>query len=1653
MRNPRSRVRAAAVYALLLGSVILLGGWVRFAGIRWDTDQHLHPDERYLTMVAGAIRFPGEIELSQSALAESICAPEASCTGASYWNTETSLLNPANHEGFGGYVYGTLPVLLVRAAALGLDWVCTLGLQWAPCAAGPYAGYDGLALVGRAASGLADLLTLVGVALLGRRLYGTRVSLLAALLYALSVLPIQHSHFFVVDTFATLFVTWTLLAAVLAMLGGSPLLLVGAGALAGVAIATKISVWPVVGIIALSAWVRILRLRRGHGYATRVATEAWLYPLAALLLSGLTAAAAFRVAQPYAFQGPGFWGLQLNPRWVSAMVDTQQLMSGLRDVPYGHQWANRLPVVFPWTNMVIWGLGVPLGVAAWVGWAAMGLRLIRHREWQHSIVWLWGTVFFFYQSTQWVKSMRYLLPIYPVFALFAAWVLSRRRKGVAPRAAVRFVRFAGLAVILGAWLWAMAFLGIYAQPVTRIQASEWMYDHIPTAVTLHTASGEQIHLPVTAGTTVTGEPATVATFVPESDATIVSVTLNRAVADDGRAVDALVAVSFVAEDVGESGSYALAAVPVATGRAVEVGVQLEPPLQAAAGSRISLVLQTLSGPAITLQTSVIANENWDDPLPLRLGGRDPFGGWYTGLSSSSSGQMNNYDNDDAYKRSALLSWLDEADYIVLSSNRLYASIPRLPQRYPLTIAYYQALFDGSLGFELVAEFTSYASLLGCDLPDQEFPFDSTEARNRAPHSRCQITLPAAEEAFSVYDHPRVLIFAKSPAYSRETAERLLPESLLAAVRWTTARGVGAVERLGAATDRLLMDARTQIVQRLGGTWSRIFDRQALQNRSDVVAALTWWLLVEGLGWLVYPVVHSAFPALRDRGYGLSKIIGLLMWSYVAWLLASLHLVAHTRALLWVLLLVGALLAALIAYRQRWGVLQFVRAHLRSIATTDLLFAGLFAAWVIIRALNPDLWHPVVGGEKPMDFAYFNAVLKSTWYPPYDPWFAGGTMNYYYFGFVMAGSLTKALGTVPAVAYNLAVATWFALTGLGAYTLTSSLSSATPRRAHMAGLLGVTLCLVLGNLGEVRLLFRGFQAVGNIEFESLIPGYPEAVSALSGLWKVLFRGESLGFRPEWWYWDATRMIPFAEGEVGPINEFPGFTFLYGDLHAHMLAYPLTQAALGLALQWTSSLSQARTKWRLLSLVGLSALVCGALRATNTWDYPTYTGLIVLGFLMGWGASTGPSLDGSRSGPGQRGQTAVWRRLLYLAIPFLIVGGAELLFRPFAGNYVTAYSSVELWRGSRTPLGMYLMMYGQFLFPLILVIIGAALGGARQIAHLLAERPRDRAPVWQLLAVAVGTIFATAVVGHWLPIAWVAVPLGIFSAVRALDARRDDRDRTLWLWVGSALLLSLMVEVVVLKGDISRMNTVFKFHLQVWMLFAMASAVCCERVLHELFLGVPVAASTRTDRWRQGSYDIVSSALACLLFAAFLYPALAIPAKVRDRWAPQAPTGLDGMAFMEYAVQYEHGAQLRLDADYRAILWLQQNVKGSPVIMEGQGEREYLWGNRVSVYTGLPSVVGWRWHQVQQRLLMPAGTVEERQRDVRTFYNTSVPEEASRILERYSVEYIVLAPYERAYMVPEGLPKFTLMEADGRIETVYHDDETTIYHVLQGIRPAD
>jgi uncharacterized membrane protein len=179
---------------------------------------------------------------------------------------------------------------------------------------------------------------------------------------------------------------------------------------------------------------------------------------------------------------------------------------------------------------------------------------------------------------------------------------------------------------------------------------------------------------------------------------------------------------------------------------------------------------------------------------------------------------------------------------------------------------------------------------------------------------------------------------------------------------------------------------------------------------------------------------------------------------------------------------------------------------------------------------------------------------------------------------------------------------------------------------------------------------------------------------------------------------------------------------------------------------------------------------------------------------------------------------------------------------------------------------------------------------------------------------------------------------------------------------------------------------------------------------------------------------------LVLAALAYPLLASEGKVGLRFA-DLPLSLNGMQYMDSAQYRDDNRDMNLPGDAAAIRWLQDNVQGTPVILEGRSP-VYRWGSRMSIYTGLPTILGWDVHQGQQRAGY-APMLHERQTDVERAYSSPNPQEALNVLRKYAVRWIVVGALERAYYPGPGLDKFRTMP---ELRLAYDADGVQIYEVL-------
>ncbi|NWG33844.1 MAG: glycosyltransferase family 39 protein [Chloroflexi bacterium] len=1625
-----TREKHSWLYDLLFLLVFLLAGYLRLTGVNWGEGQHQHPDENFLTGVLGSLRAQVCADASTPADA---CPPDQKrwLTLGEYFDSRTSPLNPYN-RGYNFFVYGNLPMTIVRLAvdATGQLDVKTLGRQF---------------------SALADLFTLFFLYLLVSRMYGRRVALLASLFSALTVMQIQQSHFFTTDLFVNAFAFLAIYFVVQILDAPAfndpsplthhfthPLFLhsLGFGFAFGMAMASKVNIYPLAFLLPGAFAIRYLTVDRGRLTGSPPLTNYYFLITACLLAGGLAALLSFRIFQPYAFDG-----ILPNEQWIANIQEQRIQAKGDADLPWNLQWARRSHL-YSFENLTIWGLGLPLGILAWSGFLYMGWRILKG-EWRHALLWGWTAAYFLWQSLQFNPTMRYQLPIYPLLAMMAAWFVFEQLpltnyRLLKPANILRGI-LAVLVVVLTA-AWAFAFHNIYLRDEPRIAASRWIFQNVPGPINIgyQTANGNYNQpLPFPSGGFIQAGAPYETTFIANTDGLIQSITLGYA-ANTSASLSTLSLL--LSEQPNPTPEQTLATAATLTAdlsprtdpRGQPLTLTFDKPIPASRGQQYFLRFELDAG-RLLINGSAIANEtDYDYGLPFRIDGYDAFGGIYRGDLN-----LQVYWDDNEDKLNRFVNTLAEADYLFIPTNHQYAQITRLPERYPLTTLYYRELmgcpinadiikcyyeaqpgdYQGRLGFDLVAVFETFPKL---DLPLL---------------GEIQINDQYAEEAFTFYDHPKVFIFKKNADFDPEQVRAALNTVDLSKVVRLTPRQFDDFSTL-------LLPAERLATQRAGGTWSQLFDYDWLQNKYPVIGLLIWYLFILVLGLAAYPIIRIAMPGLADKGYPLSRALGLLLLAYLSWLAGSLG-IPYTRTTIAVAF--GALLltGAALGWHQRAELREEWQTKRKYFLTIESLFLAFFLIDLLIRLGNPDMWHPFKGGERPMDFSYFNAVIKSASFPPYDPWFAGGYINYYYYGFVIAGTPVKLLGIVPSIAYNFILPTLFAIVGISAFSIGWNLLSSPLSRWERAegegesssfilhpsslisGLSASALAILLGNLGTLQLLYQKMQQLGAAGmFDWNAPFFQRLTWAIQGFLMTL-KGIPLPIGPGDWYWNPSRVVP--PGPDNSITEFPLFTFLYSDLHAHMLVMPIAL----LALSWALSVVAARARWKNqaspefdrrasagLGIV-IGALIAGAAYPTNLSD--SYTYLLICIIALGYSIL-------------RYSETANLYKRIGLAAgaaaAFYLL--ARLLYEPYRIWYSQAYSALEPWRGPFTPFASYLTMWGVFLF---IAAVWMA-WETREWMRLTPLSALQKLKPYQLLiegALVTLVILMLALQFHGTSVGWIAVPLAAWAGVLLLNPHLSDEKRFVLFLIGTALFITILVEVVVVRGDIGRQNTIFKFYLQAWFMLAAACGAALAWTLPAVV------------QWLPGWRAFWQGMMIFLVSGALLFTITGTSGKIRDRWIREAPHTLDAMIFMEYAQYDTYGQRLNLSEDYRAIRWMQDNVQGSPVIVEtAPAGRQYEWHSRFTIYTGLPGVIGWQWHQQQQRVLLSQQVID-RGVEVNDFYNSLTAESARNFLKNYGVRYIIVGQLERAAYTPEGIAKFEQFE--GTLwRAVYRDRQTVIYEVL-------
>jgi YYY domain-containing protein len=666
--------------------------------------------------------------------------------------------------------------------------------------------------------------------------------------------------------------------------------------------------------------------------------------------------------------------------------------------------------------------------------------------------------------------------------------------------------------------------------------------------------------------------------------------------------------------------------------------------------------------------------------------------------------------------------------------------------------------------------------------------------------------------------------------------------------------------------------------------------------SDLEALLRWYLVLTAVSFAFLPVVSWLGVSLGPARVGLMRPLGVVMLTAVVWWPAAAFGLPFNR---WTLVIAFIVIASI-----SW--IGWLRAAHRDIAwlhvvAFEVLWSGAFLLYAWFRAYNPD----IINTEKPMEIALLSSVIRSTAVPAPDPWLAGSAINYYYFGYQALAAVAKLSGVPASIAFNLSLATIFASVATAAAAIGHGLTrSIWPGRARavLSAALATIFLVLAGNLETTRRLVRNPR-------ETIDAGWWDGVG-----------------------WQASRIITDMNvHDVGDnrqtINEFPAFSFVLGDLHPHVIAYPLLASVVALAIS-----TGLRTSPPGALRLGIIGALVGLLYAANSWDAPM-AWIVVVGSVALWHL--------------RRHDVRGWFRDAGIVTLAAVIGALPFGLR-FAPPVGVPNQELPVWLIDSPVIGTLSSTFGvvywrptQLIDLLIVHGVWLLAFLAFAAVHLRGDQRFRRSVVRYRHAVLTIGVLALGIAVAWAPaVLVIGIPLVVAIWIVLRGTERGIQVLAGIFAVGFALVL--IPEFFFIQDVfLDRMNTVFKLYYQAWLLLGLASACALIDALTRISL---------PQRW------LAAAGTALVVLTTLTYTPLSVwdwTDGLADR------SGLDGRAYLSHSAP----------EDLAIINWIDEHAHPGDIIVEAPGNSyQNLNGaptNRVSAFTGVPTLLGWFGHESQWR----------------------------------------------------------------------------------------
>ncbi len=820
--------------------------------------------------------------------------------------------------------------------------------------------------------------------------------------------------------------------------------------------------------------------------------------------------------------------------------------------------------------------------------------------------------------------------------------------------------------------------------------------------------------------------------------------------------------------------------------------------------------------------------------------------------------------------------------------------------------------------------------------------------------------------------------------------------------------------------------------------------------------LSWWALITLAGLAALPLCTRLLGALPDKGYTLARAAGLLLTGYVFWILGSLGFLRNTSGSIIFSWLVVLILGLVVYFRssERFDWRAWWRENRTVVIVGELLFVVLFFGWAIIRAYQPEL-HST---EKPMDLMFISSIMRSPTFPPNDGWMSGYSISYYYFGYFISAMLATASGIANTIAFNLTISMVFALTGLTAFGVAYNLvrSRQVERMVSSAwaaiitGVLAMIMVVLMGNLHTA--LINIPYATGSISDSYLkfwdVQRFETALPAPNPNYNGTIE----------WFWPSRILKDYdLDGKaipVQPIDEFPQFSFLLADNHPHVMGLPYVLLVLGLAINLV--LRKRRPSAGEIVFYGLCA---GALVFLNTWDGPIY----MLALVGADGLRRIINRQGRLAQSDLFGMAGLGAVLLLLTgifyLPFLISFRSQasgflpniitptyfpqffLMFGPFLvilafflGNEIRIGRHRMNWLlAAQTVIALFVVLLAVVLVLIVVALrvpdvynsvmqFGARFGGLDQVLPLIAQRRWVTLPTTLVLLV-----MLLVVVARIFP-RRQKYPEGEVEQEERQVVTYSPSTGMALVMVALAVGLTLVPEFFYLRDNFGvRINTIFKFYYQAWILFSIASAFAVYVLVFDTQMRLPVVI--------RAAFGVVTFVL---VGAGLLYPILGnYTHSIVDTQRADGNLGS--------ALTLDGGYTLTNGNDYESIMcWQKQIGDQQTVVAEALGGAYDPNFGRVAALTGEPLVLGWENHESQWRGSTYPTVAGSRGTDIPNLYTDVRWETAQAIIKKYGIGYIFYGSSERIKYGTAGEEKFidhlqpvcSVVDGSGQTASVFY-----------------